>query len=53
MRWTEFRRIKSDETWFIIVQYRIKLSSASSSDLADLVDGYIKGLGILLVRVCH
>ena len=31
------RLIKSDEIWFRIVQYRIKLSSAVSSDLADLV----------------
>ena len=31
------RLMKSDETWFKIIQYRIKLSSAISSDLADLV----------------
>ena len=38
------RLIKSDETWFKIVQYRIKLSSAISSDLADLVQGYRRHL---------
>ena len=31
------RIIKSDQTWFRIVQYRVKLSSAISSDLANLV----------------
>ena len=35
------RLIKSDETWFKFVQYRIKLSSAISS---DLVQGYRRHL---------
>ena len=35
------RLIKSDETWFTFVQYRIKLSSAIS---LDLVQGYRRHL---------
>ena len=45
------RLIKSDETWFKIVQYRIKLFSAISSDLADLVQGYRRHLNTYYTNV--